>query len=308
MFYIVLYSVIYLLLIYNHCVVFVCLQLQPLFLLSIADLLLAVCWLIGAILFSQDCSGRSMHCYNLHIVEQIFYMASFFYTLNYVWNLYKGIREKYYSCMDGYPVQGSFILMAPFTSGVTLPVTTVVTGSSSVLLHQQWRCGTWSTLTRCPQTPLGFCQSSVLVVKARCIYRRIVTSNGYLGSEQRASFSEMDRRMVLYPSIFVFCWGPGLVKNVQNHWRDCVLCLQALTSASQGFLNCLVYGWTRVHLRRAGRSVLSRDMDTQTPLLRAQRNRGYQTLSVQSELSIISYVQKVLKETPGVKTLSRYET
>lgn len=32
-------------------------------------------------------------------------MASFFYTLNYVWNLYKGIKEKYYSCMDGYSVQ-----------------------------------------------------------------------------------------------------------------------------------------------------------------------------------------------------------
>uniref|UniRef100_A0A3Q4GZM0 Transmembrane protein 116 n=1 Tax=Neolamprologus brichardi TaxID=32507 RepID=A0A3Q4GZM0_NEOBR len=51
---------------------------------------------------------------------------------------------------------------------------------------------------------------TVLVVKARCIYRRIVTSNGYLGSEQRASFGVMDRRMVLYPLVFVFCWGPGL--------------------------------------------------------------------------------------------------
>ncbi len=36
---------------------------------------------------------------------QILYMASFFYTLNYVWNLYTGIREKFYSCISGYPVQ-----------------------------------------------------------------------------------------------------------------------------------------------------------------------------------------------------------
>lgn len=36
---------------------------------------------------------------------QVFYMASFFYTLNYVWNLYKGIKEKYCSGMDGYSVQ-----------------------------------------------------------------------------------------------------------------------------------------------------------------------------------------------------------
>jgi len=52
---------------------------------------------------------------------------------------------------------------------------------------------------------------------------------------------------------------------------QCVLCLQAFTAASQGFLNCLVYGWTR------GRRVVSRDEDTQTPLLRSQRGRSYQT-------------------------------
>lgn len=57
-----------------------------------------------------------------------------------------------------------------------------------------------------------------------------------------------------------------------------VFCPQAFTSASQGFLNCLVYGWTRARLRRAGRTVLSRDVDTQTPLLRSQKKRSYQAL------------------------------
>ncbi|MEQ2175342.1 hypothetical protein GOODEAATRI_017105, partial [Goodea atripinnis] len=50
----------------------------------------------------------------------------------------------------------------------------------------------------------------VLVVKARCIYRRAVTANGYLGNEQRALFRVMDLRMVLYPLVFIFCWGPGV--------------------------------------------------------------------------------------------------
>lgn len=50
----------------------------------------------------------------------------------------------------------------------------------------------------------------VLVVKARRIYWRVVTSSGYLGSQQRASFRVMDRRMLLYPLIFFLCWGPGL--------------------------------------------------------------------------------------------------
>lgn len=56
-----------------------------------------------------------------------------------------------------------------------------------------------------------------------------------------------------------------------------VCIFQAFTSASQGFLNCLVYGWTRLHLRRAGLSFFCRDVDTQTPLLRSQQTRNYLT-------------------------------
>ncbi|XP_051255343.1 transmembrane protein 116 isoform X1 [Dicentrarchus labrax] len=82
-------------------------ELQPLFLLSVSDLLLALCWLIGAALFSQRRSSLNTHCYHLHTVEQILYMASFFYTLNYVWDLYKGVREQFYSCSNGYSVQFS---------------------------------------------------------------------------------------------------------------------------------------------------------------------------------------------------------
>ncbi|XP_034408997.1 transmembrane protein 116 isoform X2 [Cyclopterus lumpus] len=80
-------------------------ELQPLFLLSVSDLLLALCWLIGAALFSQHCSRLNTHCYHLHTVEQILYMASFFYTLNYVLNLYTGIRDKFYSCINRVPPQ-----------------------------------------------------------------------------------------------------------------------------------------------------------------------------------------------------------
>ncbi|XP_014835580.1 PREDICTED: transmembrane protein 116-like [Poecilia mexicana] len=46
-------------------------ELQPLFQLSVADLLLATCWLIGAILYSQRCDHLSALCYNLHTVEQV---------------------------------------------------------------------------------------------------------------------------------------------------------------------------------------------------------------------------------------------
>lgn len=47
------------------------------------------------------------------------------------------------------------------------------------------------------------------MVNARRIYRRTVTSCGYLGSQQRVTFRLMDRRMLLYPLVFFCCWGPG---------------------------------------------------------------------------------------------------
>ncbi|GLD56675.1 transmembrane protein 116-like protein [Lates japonicus] len=162
-------------------------ELQPLFLLSVSDLLLALCWLIGAAVYSTHCNSLNTHCYNLHTVEQVF------------------------------------------------------------------------------------------VVKARRIYRRVVTSNGYLGNQQRTSFRVMDRRMLLYPLVFILCWGPAVGLAFLRVVKPLLCQGKALTSASQGFLNCLVYGWTHARLRQASRTVLSRDVDTQTPLLRSQK-RSYQTL------------------------------
>uniref|UniRef100_UPI0037E8CFBF transmembrane protein 116 isoform X2 n=1 Tax=Semicossyphus pulcher TaxID=241346 RepID=UPI0037E8CFBF len=297
-------------------------ELQPLFLLSVSDLLLSVCWLVGAALFSQRCSSLNRHCYHLHTVEQILYMASFFYTLNFVWNLYTGIREKLYSCLDGYSVQ--------FSNRVSTAnrVTALLSGIIPVVLmtpvfipenisrcqanfSEPYRCLLMHTgalyLTSEENQPIRVCRLLhvcriaifittffitllsiiVLMVKARRIHRRVVTSNGYLGTQQRAFFRVMDGRMLLYPLIFLLCWGPAValaflrvVKPSAGQGEAGVVLYisQALTSASQGFLNCLVYGWTRARLCRTHRRVLSRDVDTQTPLLRKQKMRGYQTL------------------------------
>lgn len=52
---------------------------------------------------------------------------------------------------------------------------------------------------------------------------------------------------------------------------DLCCCLsQALTAASQGLLNCIVYGWTQ-HVFLSLKRNACRDVDTQTPLLRSQK-------------------------------------
>lgn len=49
---------------------------------------------------------------------QILYMASFLFTLLYVWNLYVGIREKFYGCSDGCALRVSDIFTFIFLSDV----------------------------------------------------------------------------------------------------------------------------------------------------------------------------------------------
>lgn len=67
---------------------------------------------------------------------------------------------------------------------------------------------------------------------------------------------------------------------------SCSLSLQAFTSASQGLLNCLVYGWTQQHFRSLSSSAV-RDANTQTPLLRSQK-RNYAAL--RSAASLTNFV------------------
>ncbi|XP_028986366.1 transmembrane protein 116 [Betta splendens] len=296
-------------------------ELQPLVLLSVTDLLLAACWLAGAALFSRHCDSLYTYCYHLHTVEQMLYMASFFYTLNYLWDLYKRIRERFYSCLVGYPIQVSNRVSragkaAALLSGlvpVLLMTPVFIQGNLSKCqanFSQPYRCLLMHTgalyLTSEHQATPGACSllhtyaiavflaaflatlSSVtaLVVNARRIFRRAVASSGYLGSQQQAAFRAMDRRMLLYPLVFVLCWGPAVClaflrvakpSACQGRVGVVLYISQAFTSASQGFLNCLVYGWTGARLRGAGRTVLRRDVDTQTPLLRWQK-RSYQAL------------------------------
>ncbi|XP_075901915.1 transmembrane protein 116-like [Nelusetta ayraudi] len=299
------------------------LELQPLLLLSLSDLLLALCWLVGATLFSQRCSNVNTLCYQLHTVEQILYMASFLFTLLYVWNLYVGIREKFYGCSGGCAPRVSEWVkaagqIAALFSGL-LPVLMMlpvfIQGNLSdcqANFSEPYRCLLMHTgalyLTPQDQPRVPACRwlhtyglavflamflltllgIIVLMVSARRIYRRTVTSCGYLGSQQRATFRLMDRRMLLYPLVFFCCWGPAvalaLVQVVEPSVAQgaagvALYVSQAFTSASQGFLNCLVYGWTRL-LRRG--HAPSREADTQTPLLRAQKKKSSSSSSYQA--------------------------
>ncbi|KAJ7309826.1 hypothetical protein JRQ81_007897 [Phrynocephalus forsythii] len=104
-----------------------------------------------------------------------------------------------------------------------------------------------------------------------------VISTGYMGDCQRAMIKMVEQGVVLYPVVFLCCWGPAFILGiielvqVQNDTVYMVFCvLEALTASSQGLLNCAVYGWTQ-HMSRCLKREACRDVDTQTPLLRSQK-------------------------------------
>ncbi|KAL0985314.1 hypothetical protein UPYG_G00155370 [Umbra pygmaea] len=280
-------------------------EFQPLFLLSVTDFILAVSWLIEAVLLIRHCDNHGIF-YNLSTVEQTLLMVSYFYTLNYVWTLYSGLKDKFYRSLNGCPVQcatkqNSFSKVPAVLScvlPVVLMVPVFVTGNVDYCytnFSQPYIDFTMDSACRLLDmytfavslaafivTIVGIV---VLMVKACTIYRRCVTSSGFLGDKQWASLRVLERRMLLYPSVFLFCWGPAVLVGVVYlsipKTSDGVIgvilsILKACTSCSHGLLNSLVYGWTQRAFRVASKDAF-RDMDTQTPLLRSQK-KGYNTL------------------------------
>ncbi|XP_076853702.1 transmembrane protein 116 isoform X2 [Brachyhypopomus gauderio] len=298
-------------------------EVQPLFLLSLTDLLLALSWLSGALVF-KSCDSY-ISCYNLHTVEQTLYMASFFYTLNYVWELYKGLKQKYEQRLNGFPAQfpartnpcRSLAAVMSCLLPVLLTVPVYVTGNvlqCYVNFTEPYKCLLLHTdalyiippvtdvLTACTAISsytiiiflitFFFTLVGIVVImhKACCLYKRCFTSHGFFGDRQWATLRVLQQRMVLYPCAFFFCWAPAILlamlmlirrDEVQGRLGMVLYVLEAFTCASQGLLNCLVYGWTQQHFRSLSSGAV-RDADTQTPLLRSQR-RTYASLSSSTE-------------------------
>nr|XP_003462994.1 transmembrane protein 116 [Cavia porcellus] len=127
----------------------------------------------------------------------------------------------------------------------------------------------------------------VLLFQAQILYKKFVKSSGFLGSEQWAVIHIVEQRICFYPVAFLCCWGPAIIlmiikltKPQDTKLLMALYILQALTAASQGLLNCGVYGWTQ-HKFHQLKQEARRDADTQTPLLCSQKrvyNRGLDPL------------------------------
>ncbi|XP_051777183.1 transmembrane protein 116 isoform X10 [Erpetoichthys calabaricus] len=297
-------------------------EVRPLFYLSLSDVMLGVSWLIGALLYQEQQSGKfNVACYNMQPAGEIFYIASFLYTVNYTGVLYQNLKEKCSRNTSGFSPKitdcANQWSKAAIILSSLIPVvlmTPVFAAGNAAECYQNfsepYKCLLMHRSLLDPAADFGdvpshtcpgllyyriaifllaffatFIGILVMLVKARTLYKKTVHLSGYLGDQQWANINIIERRVILYPSVFLCCWGPAILllvlKLIKPDGPEKVYAglyvIQALTSASQGLLNCFVYGWTQ-HSLRFMKKAACRDVDTQTPLLRCQK-KSYATLN-----------------------------
>ncbi|XP_074153387.1 transmembrane protein 116 isoform X1 [Sminthopsis crassicaudata] len=286
-------------------------EVRPLLCLSFSDLLLGMCWLLGALLYGTPMANEDVICYNLQATGQIFYISSFLFTVNYTWHLYMDLKVKYnqniYSASTmGYSSRAGWIaVVLSSLIPLLLVVPVFCLGNSNECFHnfsQSHRCLLMHSpppamAELLPSASTSVCRTLyfyglitfltsfllslltivILLIRAQMVHKKFVKSTGFLGDEQWAVIRMVEQRVCFYPAAFFCCWGPAVIlviikltrpESTQLHMA--LYILQALTAASQGLLNCGVYGWTQHRFHRLRRET-RRDVDTQTPLLRSQK-------------------------------------
>ncbi|XP_078523556.1 transmembrane protein 116 [Lissotriton helveticus] len=290
-------------------------EVRPLFYLSVSDLLLGFCWLIGASLYGKTLRNHDIACYNLQTTGQIFYMSTFFYTAHYTWQLHIDLKDKINSVVSARSsllrrmaiILSSFlplILMIPVFSfgnhNECYQNYSQVHSHRCLLMHNAAPVNSTAYLgfktAACTEVYfyglaaflVTFIIACIIILvplfKVCTVQRRYVQIAGPLDNHQSILIRVAERRVVLYPAAFICCWGPafflGLVKlfdyNEHGMLYIILYVLQAFTAPSQGLLNCLVYGWTQNFYRFLKRS-MCQDASTQTPLLRVQKKK-YESL------------------------------
>ncbi|XP_040587545.1 transmembrane protein 116 isoform X2 [Mesocricetus auratus] len=142
----------------------------------------------------------------------------------------------------------------------------------------------------------GLLLITVLLLHTQTLYKKFVKSTGFLESEQWAVIYIVSQRVRFFLVAFVCCWGPAvtlliikLVKPQDTLLHMVFSVLQALTAASQGLLNCGVYGWTQCKFQQLKRE-LRCDADTQTPLLCSQKRIYSRSLGLCPPDSSLAFV------------------
>ncbi|XP_077576280.1 transmembrane protein 116 [Stigmatopora nigra] len=278
-------------------------ELRPLLLLAACDLLLSLCGLLGGALLGIQAGDPAW--YALGAATQVVCMMSFLFTLDYVWNAYARLRMDFACVGHQLPAQIArrAVPSADATallSGLLPPVLVVPVFARAAVdgcAADGPRClptlaGALPVAAGVPACHLlrayaaavflaAFSVALVgvvaLVAKCRGLYRRVVTSRGYLGRRQRLSLRALDWRLLAHTLVLAVCWAPTAyavaagVAGAGRRW-DVLYAAQAVASASPGILRLGALTCTR------GRTTATRDRrrpdNVLTPPLPASWGQG----------------------------------
>ncbi|XP_053555728.1 transmembrane protein 116 [Bombina bombina] len=298
-------------------------EVRPLFYLSMSDLLLGLCWLIGSVMYRTSTTNKS--CYNLQVVGEMFYVSTFLYTLSFIWQLWDNIKgymngelyqvsntklyarriatvlsrlNSFVHSNEGTGSSFYFMFFSAFLIVFTIPVlyfgnAMECYGNSShphgcLMLNVGFSVTTNlgnTTNEVCTgiryYSTVGFLVLFTLTAIPIIILLRItytLSKTDHLEGQQQANIIMMKRSILLYCLVFFFCSIPACIliveklinNNTKSDFRGLLYMALAFTKVSQGFFNCLVYGWTQNMLHVIKKSTCS-DAETQTPLLSSQK-------------------------------------
>ncbi|XP_006053040.3 transmembrane protein 116 isoform X3 [Bubalus bubalis] len=251
---------------------------RPLFYLSFSDLLLGIYWLTEALLYGTSAANKDIVCYNLQVVGQVIdytcrigqiaiILSSLIPLLLMVPVFCLGNVSE---CFRNFSQSHRCILMYSPPPAMAELLPSANTSVCSTLYF-------YGLIIFLASFVLSFFTIVVLLIQAQTLYKKFLKSTGFLGSEQWAVIHIMEQRVRFYPVAFFCCWSPAVIlmiikltKLQDTRLHMALYVLQALTTSSQGLLNCGVYGWTQYKFYQLKQEA-RRDADTQTPLLCSQK-------------------------------------
>eukprot|EP00058_Branchiostoma_floridae_P000016 XP_002585504.1 hypothetical protein BRAFLDRAFT_111940 [Branchiostoma floridae] len=208
------------------------------------------------------------------IVKKIFrsaeavHLVTFFLTMNYALNVYIRLKDRENKANNLSLLMVRFVpvlVMVPAALHKKQVLREVDTctrclmpfGRSSTGNHLDWNSYISLLLVGC--LVLSISAMVILYVLSYRVYGRVLKSNIWTNS-QRDALALLKTRVTLYILVFLFCWSPALTVAITDlsqqkfpeFSRYVVLyVLQGVTAPAQGFLNSMVYGWTRSGFREA---------------------------------------------------------
>ncbi|XP_065054949.1 transmembrane protein 116-like isoform X2 [Rhopilema esculentum] len=267
---------------------------NSLFHLSIADLLLALFWITGPIIhFKHENQGFppleiGYFCATWQALCEMVHLMTFFLTVNYALNVFLRMKEKkdrivLFDSMGELQTSGQNgcnterIKSIAYLVWWLLPMV-LIAPLIFEITQQQASCQRCIILLDAPRTTtaddklgkyngyvlmiatLTFAVFSIIVlyVSTLRMYRKTLLC--FHTNRQRVVIKAMTHRATAYVLVFIYCWTPALIlASLRLLKRDermvieyfSLYVIQTLSAPLQGFLNSLVYGWSRKTFRDA---------------------------------------------------------